>query len=108
VLFRRIAEIFAALIASLGGSVAFAGFLVWDLDEAGRLLFWLGAVWIIGGMIIGREARSKACLACAERVNYKALKCKHCGSALPTSAQPSQADFEQVKVEPRRRVTDRI
>ena len=31
--------------------MAFAGFLVWDLDEAGRLLFWLGAVWIIGGTV---------------------------------------------------------
>ena len=79
---RFLGDIFGFLLVVLGVLFAIGGCSVSSISPGGGVIFWLGVVFILAGWIISRAASSKTCPHCQERINAKAVKCKHCQSAL--------------------------
>lgn len=72
----------ALLLIVLGILAVFGGCSVATVNHGGWLMVWLGVALILAGWLLDSRASSKTCPHCQERINKKAVKCKHCQSAL--------------------------
>lgn len=88
---RSLVDILGLLIFLVGFCATVIGLLTAEtIGAVTSVAVWGGVVMMLFGWLIGHNASTKACPACAERVKYKAAKCKHCGSDL-TVAKDSAA-----------------
>ena len=79
---RKLADLSGALFIVLGLLFSFGGFLSLNTVRSAGVLAWFGVALILIGWLMSRSANRKNCPQCQEPINFKALKCKHCGSGL--------------------------
>ena len=59
---------------------------------AGRVSFWFGASLFAAGAILCRVANLETSPQCADRVNFAALKCKHCSHEFAPQGKSSLSE----------------
>lgn len=80
---RTLLDITGGLIVAAGIFWTMGAYILSTLTPMSDNAIWIGILIIMFGCLVCYYSARKTCPQCSERVKVKAVKCKHCGSALP-------------------------